>query len=152
MEHPEVKAGTWCFRQLFINGERRPRTRLPKQENTALSLCRVIQATSSGVRLGNSSMLRATSIAHLAHLQDVEVVEDHTVVGQPAANRKRRRSDADSHFHDRPSLFALVSGNQPGVYWVENVFEALDTPGQWYLGGSRGVLYYLPRPGRTCFR
>jgi hypothetical protein len=27
----EVKAGTWRFRQLFVNGERRPRTRLPKQ-------------------------------------------------------------------------------------------------------------------------
>ncbi|MCY2954467.1 MAG: hypothetical protein NTU53_21260 [Planctomycetota bacterium] len=28
---PEVKAGTWRFRQLFVNGQRRPRTRLPKQ-------------------------------------------------------------------------------------------------------------------------
>ena len=36
---------------------------------------------------------------------------------------------------------------KPGVYWVENVFEALDTPGQWYLDRPRGVLYYLPRPG-----
>jgi len=28
---PEVKAGTWRFRQLFVNGERQPRTRLPEQ-------------------------------------------------------------------------------------------------------------------------
>ena len=28
---PEVKAGAWRFRQLFVNGERRPRTRLPKE-------------------------------------------------------------------------------------------------------------------------
>jgi Right handed beta helix region len=28
---------------------------------------------------------------------------------------------------------------------VENVFEALDTPGQWYLDRPSGVLYYLPR-------
>jgi hypothetical protein len=29
---------------------------------------------------------------------------------------------------------------------VENVVEALDTPGQWYLDRPRGVLYYLPQP------
>jgi hypothetical protein len=28
---PEVKQGRWRFRQLFVNGERAPRTRLPKQ-------------------------------------------------------------------------------------------------------------------------
>ena len=28
---PEVKEGKWNFRQLFVNGDRRPRTRLPKQ-------------------------------------------------------------------------------------------------------------------------
>src|SRR4051812_34113049 len=28
---PEVRAGTWRFRQLFVDGARRPRTRLPKQ-------------------------------------------------------------------------------------------------------------------------
>ncbi len=31
-------------------------------------------------------------------------------------------------------------------YYVENVFEALDTPGQWYLNRATGVLTYLPRP------
>ena len=37
---PEVKQGTWRFRQLFVSGERRPRTRLPKQgENSGTNLC-----------------------------------------------------------------------------------------------------------------
>jgi parallel beta-helix repeat protein len=48
---------------------------------------------------------------------------------------------------DRASLFALLSGEKPGPYWIENVFEALDTPGQWYLDRSRGELYCLPLPG-----
>ncbi len=55
---------------------------------------------------------------------------------------------------DRPSLFALVSATPwgdssttPSVYWIENVFEALDTPGQWYWDRPPGRLYYLPRPG-----
>ena len=55
---------------------------------------------------------------------------------------------------DRASLFALVSSapwgdstTTPSVYWVENVFEALDTPGQWYLDRPQGRLYYLPQSG-----
>ncbi len=48
---------------------------------------------------------------------------------------------------DRPSLFALLSGEKPGPYWIENVFEALDTPGQWYLDRPKGKLSYLLLPG-----
>ena len=33
--------------------------------------------------------------------------------------------------------------------YVENVFEALDTPGQWYLDRPTGTLYYMPMPGET---
>lgn len=31
VDMPEVKEGQWRIRQLFVNGARRPRTRLPKQ-------------------------------------------------------------------------------------------------------------------------
>jgi hypothetical protein len=50
---------------------------------------------------------------------------------------------------DRPSLFALddTAPPRPSVYWVENVLEALDTPGQWYLERPAARLYYLPLPG-----
>ena len=36
------------------------------------------------------------------------------------------------------------------VSMVENVFEALDTPGQWYLDRKTGELRYLPLPGETA--
>ena len=47
---------------------------------------------------------------------------------------------------DRTSRGNLMYGG-PARYWVENVFEALDTPGQWYLDRALGRLYYLPMPG-----
>jgi len=31
-------------------------------------------------------------------------------------------------------------------YIIENVFEALDTPGEWYLDREKGILYYMPFP------
>ena len=47
---------------------------------------------------------------------------------------------------DRTSRGNLMYGG-PARYWVENIVEALDTPGQWYLDRSLGRLYYLPLPG-----
>jgi hypothetical protein len=36
-------------------------------------------------------------------------------------------------------------GKQPA--YIENAYELLGTPGQWYFDRSAGVLYYVPRPG-----
>ena len=32
-------------------------------------------------------------------------------------------------------------------YYLSNVFEALDEPGEWYLNRKTGILYYYPMPG-----
>ena len=32
-------------------------------------------------------------------------------------------------------------------YYVENAFELLDSPGEWYLNRKTGRLYYMPLPG-----
>lgn len=37
--------------------------------------------------------------------------------------------------------------NRGAKYYVENVFEALDEPGEWYLDRRTGHLTYLPMPG-----
>lgn len=31
--------------------------------------------------------------------------------------------------------------------WIENAYELLDTPGEWYLDRSTGWIYYMPRSG-----
>ena len=42
------------------------------------------------------------------------------------------------------NVFALSRGDQ---YYIENVFEALDAPGEWYLDHTTGKLSYRPLPG-----
>jgi chitodextrinase len=32
--------------------------------------------------------------------------------------------------------------------WLENAYEFLDTPGEWYLDRAKGDLYYMPKPGQ----
>jgi hypothetical protein len=39
--------------------------------------------------------------------------------------------------------YHTASGNR---YYVENILEGLDTPGEWYLDSSNWRLYYYPFP------
>jgi hypothetical protein len=32
-------------------------------------------------------------------------------------------------------------------FYIENVFEELDSPAEWYLDSDQGILYYMPTPG-----
>jgi hypothetical protein len=141
---PEVKNDLWRFRQLFVNGDRCPRTRLPKQGEYRIESL----PGYAGDFLRSPTKRFIYAPGHIEstwrNLQDVEVVGitrwlDNRLPIESVAAKTRTVT------FDRPSLFALVSENKPGPYWIENVFEAMDTPGQWYLDRSRGVLYYLPR-------
>lgn len=143
---PEVKAGRWRFRQLFVNGARQPRTRLPRQGEYHIEA--LPGYTGDFLRSPTKQFVYAPgNIGPTWHnLRDVEVVG----ITRWIDNRLPiERVDAVRRLvtFDRSSLLALVdTSEKPSVYWVENVFEALDTPGQWYLDRQQGRLYYLPRP------
>ena len=150
---PEVKDSQWRFRQLFVNGERRPRTRLPRQGEYRIES--LPGYTGDFLRSPTKQFVYAPGdiVPTWRNLRDVEVVGitrwlDNRLPVESVDGATRTVT------FDRASLFALVSSATsgdgtaiPSVYWVENVFEALDTPGQWYLDRPGGVLYCLPRPG-----
>ncbi len=146
---PEVKAGTWRFRQLFVNGERRPRTRLPRQgEYQIQALPDVPISDAAWEKQVRRFVYAGTDIQRWQNLGDVEVVAPCRWVD----NRLPIQAvDPDKRIvtFDRSSVFNLVElyHTKPSTYWVENVFEALDTPGQWYLDRALGRLFYLPAGG-----
>ena len=146
VEIPEVKAGTWHFRQLFINGERRPRTRVPKQGEYRIES--LPGYTGDFLRSPTKKFIYAPGniVPTWRNLRDVEVVGITRWLDNRLPLESVNEQTRTVTF-DRPSLFALLSGSEPGSYWVENVFEALDTGGQWYLDRPSGQLYYLPQPG-----
>jgi hypothetical protein len=51
----------------------------------------------------------------------------------------------------RTSVFGLKGCTTPhwSDYFVENVFEGLSAPGEWYLDTPEGRLYYVPMPGES---
>ena len=46
----------------------------------------------------------------------------------------------------RPATYHIEPGD---VYWFENVKEALNSPGEWYLDDGGDTLYYVPFEGET---
>jgi hypothetical protein len=146
LDVPEVKEGRWRFRQLFVNGTRRPRTRLPKQGDYRIES--LPGYTGDFLRSPTKRFVYAPGniVPGWRNLRDVEIVG----ITRWLDNRLPIESvsaETRTVTLDRASLFALLSNDKPGPYWVENVFEALDTPGQWYLDRSRGELYCLPLMG-----
>jgi len=136
-----------------VNRERRPRTRLPK--SGYFHPTELPDVPAAGPFGKESKWLEGQRRFRFApgdlkawkNLGDVEVVALHFWVDSrmPIAS-----VDENEHLvtFTRPSVFRLTESFAPALarYYVENVFEALDTPGEWYLDRATGVLTYLPRP------
>jgi hypothetical protein len=139
---PEVAAGQWRFGQLYVGDQRRPRPMLPKSGYYFV-----------GGPSGNASsefVYRPGEIdPNWRNLTDIEMWSAHswTDARLPLKSvdaAKRVCYLAGSTWH--PDLAALKEGVW---YRLENVAEALDEPGEWYLDRPTGTLTYLAKPGET---
>lgn len=147
-ELPEVAMGKWYFRQLFVNGERRSRTRLPKQGFYWIEDVPDIDFSAQLFDGSDTFKSADGDIQNWVNINDVDIVAVHfwTEERMPIQS-----FDKDSRMvkSDRKSIFALKDdvAKRYAKYYVENVFEALNDPGQWYLDREGGKLYYIPLPG-----
>ena len=142
---PEVKEGKLDFAQLFVNGERRFRPRLP-----AVGYFQTVDdfnVTKSGV---NGFVYNGTDLnPSWANLADIEFMTIHIW----SASRMRAASiDPDKHVvtFTKERLHTSWWGNyKERRYWAENVKEAFGRPGCWYLDKPTGELLYMPKSGET---
>jgi hypothetical protein len=130
----DVRAGRWSFAQLFVNDQRRYRPSLPKQGYYYIAEERgPSQFDFSGNQIR----------ADWANRSDVEVMPFHDW----AASRMRIAAvdpAARRVVFTGRSWQSFAKGHR---YLVENVREALDEPGQWYLDRPLGQLTYIPQTG-----
>ncbi|MFO7957191.1 MAG: right-handed parallel beta-helix repeat-containing protein [Candidatus Brocadiia bacterium] len=150
-ELPEVAEGEWYFRQLFVNGERRRRARLPKEGTYVME---DVPGREPDARWGSGHdrQFRAAEgeFGSFHNLSDVEVVALHFWLEErsPVADY-----DEDTRMVtlERPTRGPL-SEDRAGhfaSYYIDNVFEGLTEPGEWYLDRASGQLYYVPMPGEA---
>jgi len=150
-ELAKVKSGEWYFKELFVKGDRRPRTRLP--ETGYYHFTSLVESTgehqwSDGVM---GAGFKEGALQEWKNLKDVEIVALTRWIESRSPIASLDMNNHIVHFAKK-STFRLEDTRNPGKfsrYFVENVFEALKKPGQWYLDRHEGMLYYLPKPGET---
>ena len=145
---PEVKAGTWNFSQLWVNGERRFRPHLPKTgyyqiEETLPPSGKSKGPDGFGFRAGDLK-------PEWYDLASVEGLPFHIWtmsrfhIAEIDAQKNRVRFEGGTPADE--SYFQMPRGNR---FLVENVKEALGEPGEWYLDRKTGELTYVPKRGET---
>ncbi len=149
---PEVADGSWYFRELFAGGERCRRPRYPGKKLLRMEHVPGLPETGSWRSGGGYTKFRAAAsdIPRLTNLSDVEVVYLHywieersTIVSYDEPTRMVTMARPS-----RAPLFA-AKGNQLADYYLDNVFEELKEPGEFYLDRRSGRLTYIPRPGEN---
>jgi hypothetical protein len=145
---PEVAEGKWYFKQLFVNGERRNRPRLPKKGYFRIEHV-------PGMDLAKFMPDRRTNFFYsaLGDIKNWKNLNDIDVVAVHYWNEERMPivsfdEDTRKVVCSRTSTWPLKddAALKYARYWVENVFEALCEPGEWYLDKRNGKLYYVPMP------
>jgi hypothetical protein len=154
---PEVETGQWNFKQLWVNGARRHRPRLPKvpfevAQGEKLALFDIAEVPGhvldEPLPCGARTFLaRPDQIRADLQWQGAEAVIPHfwTIDRLPISHfdpATRRFSS------ERQTVFSLNAGFQQhwASFYLDNLSTALSEPGEWYLDRSSGVLTYLPLP------
>jgi Right handed beta helix region len=145
---PAVHKGEWTFRQLWVNGERRFRPRLPKDGYHVIEAELPASEAAQGKGFDRFRYAAGAFDPAWKNQRDIEVLTFH----QWAMSRFRIQSIAAEsrtvQFTGRTISNADWSGLKTGWrYLIENVAEAFGTPGEWYLDPQSGVLTYIPLPG-----
>ncbi|MBD3422469.1 MAG: hypothetical protein GF398_20330 [Chitinivibrionales bacterium] len=138
------------FRQLFVNGRRCERPRLPKQGYYKIKEIPISPVETNPHKVKDRFVCEQGHIQNWRNLQDVEIVVLHYWVDD---RMPVERFDESTNLVtcSKPSRMSFVDGAGAGNsrYYVENVFEALSEPGEWYLDKQECRLYYLPRTGEV---
>ena len=165
-ELPEVKAGKWYFRQLFVNGRRAVRARTPNADEKK-PYCTIQQSSLSPHLLANwAPKSRDVFFKEITVKVDQPIrawknVSDVEFVWWNNNDGSRKRLGG---VNEQAQTFTIPPPHQwppldfPGYYHIgypipqypgyfENALEFLDEPGEWYLDRATGILHYWPRAG-----
>jgi hypothetical protein len=138
---PEVQRGKWFFRELWVNGRRATRARLPNHGyfKVAEALDGSSEWTSGQMRF----RFQAGDLKSSPTITNAEAIVMNRWVESRLPIFSIEESERTIRF-SKKSVFQLGRGDP---YYMEGALEFLDEPGEWYLDAMAGMIYYLPREG-----
>jgi hypothetical protein len=157
---PEVRAGSWYFRQLFAGDSRLPRARLPEKgfyltEGPLSAYAHVIKLRD----FKDFPKLRPIhpdaycgfnfkpgDITPWPDADDAEIITFHSWECSWQTIRHIDEGTHDVTFYS-PCRYPVGAFTPHCPYRIENIIEGLTQPGEWQLDRKSGLLSYLARPG-----
>ena len=140
---PQAKDKQWVFHSLYVNGMSRTRARTPNWGEKVLRA----RGRAPGEDERQSFLYFPGDIdPKWTNLTDADLVL--LCSWTPTLHRiekvvPERNFVRFTSTHGRP----VDAWEKSFRYYVSNVFDALDKPGEWYLNRRTGMLYYYPLPG-----
>jgi hypothetical protein len=147
---PEVADRQWTFRQFYVNGHQRIRARIPNEGYLRVAGCpEGTPKTANYHKDCQTFQFKPGDIhADWTNLSDVEVIVYHFWTD---SHLPIKSVDTESNLvtfaHKAGKTFTDDFSEDGARYIVENVFEELDEPGEWYLNRRTGQLFYYPMAG-----
>jgi hypothetical protein len=139
---PEAIGENWKFNTLYVNGESRTRARTPNYDE------KMYRANGRVPRWSQELSLRfwdGDIDPSWSDLANIDIIIPMTWT--PVHHR------IEVIDFDKRGVELASAGGQHQLYsdeyfryYLANVFEGLDAPGEWYLNPDTGVLYYYPHP------
>lgn len=147
---PQVKSGQWRFSQLFVNDQRRFRPRVPAKGYFHFGP--QVEPTAANAGKGHDRFTYRPDEIDFLQYRDpsIEVFCFHI---WSASRMRVALVNAIDHTvtltgptRTTSHWGAFRDGHR---YFLDNVREALDAPGEWFLDNQTGELTYVPNEGET---
>lgn len=150
------------FRQMYVNGKKAIRARFPNLlDNGDHNFFRLNKVDSAG-----SAFLLNNSDVGTPNWKNVDKIEIHLMIAWAESILRASKITSQgnvSKFEPQdpertrlfrrkyPMLGTAFSSNPPKqqVYYLENAYEFIDQPGEWYLDETTNTLYYKARSGES---
>ena len=137
---PDVKTGKWFFRQLIVNDRRAVRARWPEQDG----ILRIASVEDDVQRFTFNQPLPWENLA--GQRAEMVVYENWSITrGLVTGSDEKQLTTATPMGWIGHGNATTASPGKP-VY-LEHARAFLDTPGEWFLDHTAGVLHYRPREG-----
>lgn len=148
---PDPAGGEWDFHTLYVNNQARFRPRRPDQGFYRFTAVPGLDPKAAYRPGQDRAHFEPGHLASFRNLGDVDIVVLHYWV---APRMRIAAIDEAEHLvtFTSPTLRRLsdsFDATRFARYYVDNVFEDLKVPGQWYLDRPARTLYYLPKAGET---
>lgn len=140
---PEAYRGT--FRTFYVNGKRAIRARYPNEG--------YLRVGKAGEDKRTNFYFNENDIPPINNPEGLELVLLHdwsvTRIPVKSIDQKSRQLTAVDSIGSRLSFFTLTHWEEHPRYYLENVREFCDHPGEWFADFDTRKIYYRPLPGET---